>query len=195
MPIGFMTGGEYQSDQPPGSLCAPPRVVFHCDPRVGQSALPPLPYMWHVHIKMGIKRQASLHFPMCTGVEAEMLPSRSRGVRGGDGTHHLRPPHHISIFLQIPGTGPLGIRQWLAGSNPELAERLEEMSAAIMGAWMVGVGWEDVGNVLYRSGSGGTPIQVKDVVHVPADWEDDGRFSPSGDTAADGEYATAERGW
>ena len=30
---------------------------------------------------------------------------------------------------------------------------------------------------------------------VPADWEDVGRFSPSGYTAADGPYATLEPVW
>ena len=49
----------------------------------------------------------------------------------------------------------------------------------------------DVGNILHRGGSGGTPLQVGDVGHVPVDWEDSGRFSPSGDTEADGTDATA----
>ena len=37
-----------------------------------------------------------------------------------------------------------------------------------------------------------TPLRVGDVVHVPADWEDAGRFSPLGDTAADGADVTAK---
>ena len=42
------------------------------------------------------------------------------------------------------------------------------------------------GNVLHHSGSGGTPLRVGDVGHVPVDWEDTGRFSPLGNTEADG---------
>ena len=45
VPSGRMTGGGDQQDQPPGSLCAPPCVIFHCDPGGGKLGLPPLPSM------------------------------------------------------------------------------------------------------------------------------------------------------
>ena len=56
-------------------------------------------------------------------------------------------------------------------------------------------GCEDLGNVLHHCGSCGTTLQVRDVGHVPADWEDAGKFSPSGDTAADGADDTVEQEW
>ena len=55
-------------------------------------------------------------------------------------------------------------------------------------------GCADAGNVLHRGGSGGAPLRVRVVVHIPTDWEGSGRLSPSGDTATEKEDATEERG-
>ena len=52
----------------------------------------------------------------------------------------------------------------------------------VAGAWMGGGGCADIGDVLHRGSSGSTPLQVRDVVYVPADWESAGRISPSGGT-------------
>ena len=46
-------------------------------------------------------------------------------------------------------------------------ESAEEMDVAVMGVWKRGGGRADVGDVIYYIISGGTPIQVEDVVHVP----------------------------
>ena len=51
----------------------------------------------------------------------------------------------------------------------------------------------DVGIFLHHGGSGGAPLQVGVVGHVPADWEGAGQHSPSGDTAADREDTKYER--
>ena len=60
-------------------------------------------------------------------------------------------------------------------------ESAAEMGASVVGAWMRGFGCADVGNVLHRGGSGGSPLRVGVLGHVPAGWEGDGRISPLGD--------------
>ena len=51
----------------------------------------------------------------------------------------------------------------------------------------------DVGNVLHHGGSGGAPLRVGVVGHVPADWEGARKHSESGDTVADRADTTSER--
>ena len=45
------------------------------------------------------------------------------------------------------------------------------MGTSVTGDWMGGGGCADVGIALHHSGSGGTPIQIVDVDHVPMDGE------------------------
>ena len=42
MPSGWISEGSNQPDQPPGSLCAPPRAGRHCVSGGGQPDLPPM---------------------------------------------------------------------------------------------------------------------------------------------------------
>ena len=68
------------------------------------------------------------------------------------------------------------------------------MGVAVTGACMGGGGCADVRNGLHHDGSGGPPLRVGDVGHVPTDWEGALRFKLLGDTEADGEHATSEQG-
>ena len=77
----------------------------------------------------------------------------------------------------------------------ELAESATEMGVSITDAWTGWVRCVDVGNFLHRGGSGGAPLRVGVVGHVPANWEGDGQNSPSEDTSADGADTTSERIW
>ena len=52
----------------------------------------------------------------------------------------------------------------------------------------------EIRNVLHQGGSGGAPLRVGVVGHVPVDWEGAGWILPLGDTAADGEYVTSKQG-
>ena len=54
---------------------------------------------------------------------------------GVDGTHRLWLPYHGGIFLQVPGTSPVGIRRQLARGDLELAESATEIGTVVMGAW------------------------------------------------------------
>ena len=69
------------------------------------------------------------------------------------------------------------------------------MGVSITGDWTGWGGCVDVGNFLHRGGSGGAPLRVGVVGHVPADWEGAGQHSPSGDTEVDGADTTYERIW
>ena len=60
------------------------------------------------------------------------------------------------------------------------------MGASVAGDWSGWDGCAENGNVLHCSGSGGAPLRVGVMGHVPADWEGAGRISPSYDTADDG---------
>ena len=66
------------------------------------------------------------------------------------------------------------------------------MRASIAGAWTVGGGCAEVGNVLHRGGSGGASLQVRVAGRVPSYWEVSERISPSVDMATDGAYATSK---
>ena len=68
------------------------------------------------------------------------------------------------------------------------------MGAIVMGVWTGVGGCVDIGIFLHHNGSGGAPLWVRVVGHIPEDWEDSGMISPSRDTVDDGVDATEEWG-
>ena len=73
-------------------------------------------------------------------------------------------------------TGPVRIRQRLAGGDLELAVGAAEMGAFVTCAWPEGGRCSDVSNVLHRGGSCGDTLRVRVVSHLTADWCGAGRF-------------------
>ena len=80
------------------------------------------------------------------------------------------------------------------GGGSELVDSVIEMGVASTIAWTVWGGFTDVRNILHRDGSGGSPLRVTVLCHVPVDWEDAWRLSPSGDMVADRVDVTVEQG-
>ena len=67
------------------------------------------------------------------GAETETLGNRGGRGGNGSGTHCLRTPSHNGTLFQVPGVGPVGVRQRLARGDSEFAESAAEMSAPVTG--------------------------------------------------------------
>ena len=85
-------------------------------------------------------------------------------------------PFRGGIVIQAPWAGPVSVNSDWPEVNWNLRKDAAEMGAVVTGAGTVGGGCAEVWNVLHLSGSGGDPLRVRVVGHVPADWEDAGRI-------------------
>ena len=84
VPGGGVPGRVFKLDQPPGSLCAPPRTEHNSDPGGRELDLPQVPPVWHVCVTKGPQQPAHDNILMPPGIEEEaVLPSKGGRKVGG----------------------------------------------------------------------------------------------------------------
>ena len=92
-------------DQPPGSICALPRVGKYCDPGIRELALTSMTQIRHVCRALGSKWLEPLNknFPTGGGSKTPLTGGRGGKGRSSDGNHSLR---------SLPIKSPLLLIYW-----------------------------------------------------------------------------------